>query len=110
MAEVPIYTMVEDGAAPTALAGRIDAMAVEDRKPQVVVDWKSDVGFAEKDVSQHVVQLRDYLDGDRSAEGRARLHEYRAGAVALSALRCVERCCPITEQARRSETPRTWRT
>jgi ATP-dependent exoDNAse (exonuclease V) beta subunit len=69
MAEVPIYTMVEDGAAPTALAGRIDAMAVEDRKPQVVVDWKSDVGFTEKDVSQHVVQLRDYLTATGAPRG-----------------------------------------
>jgi ATP-dependent exoDNAse (exonuclease V) beta subunit len=69
VAELPVYAMVENGAARSALAGRIDAMAVEDGKPLVVVDWKSDVAPAEQDVRDHAAQLGDYLAATGAPRG-----------------------------------------
>ena len=43
--------------AATALAGRIDAVAVE---ASVVLDWKSDIAPTEDDVRIHAGQLQDY--------------------------------------------------
>jgi hypothetical protein len=46
---------------PTALAGRIDAVAVENSLASVVLDWKSDIAPTEEDVRIHAGQLQDYL-------------------------------------------------
>ena len=46
---------------PTALAGRIDAVAVENSLASVVLDWKSDIAPTEEDVRSHAGQLQDYL-------------------------------------------------
>ncbi len=62
VAEVPVYAMVKNAATPTALAGRIDATAVEEGKPQVVLDWKSDVAPTDKHMQEHAVQLRKYME------------------------------------------------
>ena len=47
--------------APTALAGRIDAVAVENSLASVVLDWKSDIAPTEEDVRIHAGRLQDYL-------------------------------------------------
>jgi CRISPR-associated exonuclease Cas4 len=59
--EWPIYALLADGPAPTALAGRIDAVAYEDDQAAVVLDWKSDIAPTEEDVRVHAGQLQDYL-------------------------------------------------
>ena len=59
--EWPIYAMLEDELGPTALAGRIDAIALEGGQRSVVVDWKSDVAPSEQDMREHERQLSDYL-------------------------------------------------
>jgi len=69
VAEVPVYTMVKDGAKPIALAGRIDAMAIEEGKPRVVLDWKSDIAPTNEDIREHAVQLRNYLDATGASKG-----------------------------------------
>jgi ATP-dependent exoDNAse (exonuclease V) beta subunit len=69
VAEVHIYSTIEDGTTPTALAGRVDAMAIEQGRPQVVLDWKSDVAPTGNDVRAHATQLRDYLRATRVPRG-----------------------------------------
>jgi CRISPR-associated exonuclease Cas4 len=69
VAEVPIYAMINNGVTPTALAGRIDAMAIEEGKPRVVLDWKSDVAPTDEDMRDHAVQLRHYLDATGAPRG-----------------------------------------
>ncbi len=49
-----------DGAR-TALAGRIDAVAIEGGRVTVALDWKSDVAPTEDDVQAHARQLLAYL-------------------------------------------------
>ena len=69
VAEVPVYAMVKGAATPTALAGRIDATAIEEGKPLVVLDWKSDVAPTDKDMREHAVQLRKYMDATGAPRG-----------------------------------------
>lgn len=59
--ELPIYSLLADQTDPTALAGRIDAVAIEDGRATVVLDWKSDIAPTEEDVRMHGSQLQDYL-------------------------------------------------
>jgi CRISPR-associated exonuclease Cas4 len=59
--EWPIYTMLVDRPAPSALAARIDAIAFKDGRADVVVDWKSDIDPSDKDMEFHAQQLSDYL-------------------------------------------------
>jgi ATP-dependent exoDNAse (exonuclease V) beta subunit len=59
--ELPIYAMLTNQTNPTGLAGRVDAVAVEDGRASVVLDWKSDIAPAENDVRIHAEQLRTYL-------------------------------------------------
>jgi hypothetical protein len=56
--ELPVYGMPD---AETALAGRADAVAVEDGKPSAVIDWKSEIGPMPEDVAVHTAQLRHYM-------------------------------------------------
>jgi CRISPR-associated exonuclease Cas4 len=56
--EVTVYTSDSDG---TFLSGRADAIAFVSGKPQVVIDWKSDVEPSPAERSQHFKQLGDYL-------------------------------------------------
>jgi CRISPR-associated exonuclease Cas4 len=60
-AEWPIYAMLAEQPEPTALAGRIDAIAFEGGQPSLVLDWKSDVAPTEQDMHDHAGQLGDYL-------------------------------------------------
>jgi ATP-dependent exoDNAse (exonuclease V) beta subunit len=67
--EVPIYAMIKNGMTPAALAGRIDAAAIEEGKLRVVIDWKSDVAPANEDMEDHAVQLRHYLNATGAPRG-----------------------------------------
>jgi hypothetical protein len=59
--EWPIYSLLADTAAPTALAGRIDAVVFQNGKPSIVLDWKSDIAPTEEDIQLHMSQLAAYL-------------------------------------------------
>jgi ATP-dependent exoDNAse (exonuclease V) beta subunit len=59
--EWPIYARLADQPKATALAGRIDAIALEDGQASVVLDWKSDVAPSEQDMREHAGQLSEYL-------------------------------------------------
>jgi PD-(D/E)XK nuclease superfamily len=59
--EWPIYALVADSPSPSALAGRIDAIAFEGDQIEAVVDWKSDIDPDETDMRRHGRQLEDYL-------------------------------------------------
>ncbi len=54
---------------PTALAGRIDAIALHEGQPSVVLDWKSDVAPSEQDIREHARQLKDYLNATGGSRG-----------------------------------------
>lgn len=59
--EWPVYDVLENRPTPAALAGRIDAMAYDGDRADIVVDWKSDVDPSDKDMRVHAGQLADYL-------------------------------------------------
>lgn len=59
--EWPIYGLLSDRRPPAALAGRVDAVAIEAGKVEIVIDWKSDVDPADADIQRHAGQIRDYL-------------------------------------------------
>ena len=59
--EWPIYAILSASSEPAALAGRIDAIGLQDNQPVVVVDWKSDVSPSEQDVRGHSAQVANYL-------------------------------------------------
>jgi CRISPR-associated exonuclease Cas4 len=59
--EWPVYDVLEDRRTPAALAGRIDAIAYDSDRADIVVDWKSDVDPSDKDMRVHAGQLADYL-------------------------------------------------
>ncbi len=56
--EVPVYTSVTHG---TLIAGRADAVAFTDGKPQIVLDWKSDPEPSPAEQAGYLGQLADYL-------------------------------------------------
>jgi ATP-dependent exoDNAse (exonuclease V) beta subunit len=66
--EWPVYGLVANGG-PNALAGRIDAIAYESDRAEVVIDWKSDVDPDERDMRFHAGQLKDYLRATGAARG-----------------------------------------
>ncbi len=59
--ELPLYAMLHAESGQTALAGRADAIAVEDGRASVVLDWKSDIAPTDEDVRMHAGQLQHYL-------------------------------------------------
>ena len=59
--ELPLYAMLHAESGQTALAGRADAIAVEDGRASVVLDWKSDIAPTDEDVRMHARQLQHYL-------------------------------------------------
>jgi len=67
--EWPIYAVLADRPTPSALAGRIDAIAYDGARPDIVVDWKSDVDPTERDIHQHAGQLRDYMTATGASRG-----------------------------------------
>lgn len=64
--EVPVYVSDPDG---TLLAGRADAIAFADGKPQVVLDWKSDHEPSPAEQAGYLGQLADYLRAFGAARG-----------------------------------------
>jgi ATP-dependent exoDNAse (exonuclease V) beta subunit len=69
--EWPIYALLADASEPTALAGRVDAVAINDGRASVVVDWKSDVAPTDEDMRIHAGQLADYLQVTGASRGAA---------------------------------------
>ncbi|TIQ75356.1 MAG: hypothetical protein E5X64_38600, partial [Mesorhizobium sp.] len=67
--EWPIYALVADASEPTALAGRIDAVALDNGRAAVVLDWKSDIAPTEEDMRIHAGQLGDYLRTTGASRG-----------------------------------------
>lgn len=69
IAELPVYgtLRVSDGEAP--LAGRADAVAMDDGKILFVIDWKSDITPTTKDVEGHAHQLLQYMTATAAPRG-----------------------------------------
>jgi hypothetical protein len=67
--EWPIYGLIADGDGPKALAGRVDAIAYEGNRAEVVIDWKSDIDPDETDMRFHADQLKDYLRATGATRG-----------------------------------------
>jgi CRISPR-associated exonuclease Cas4 len=67
--ELPVYAWLKPGPQGPALAGRIDAAAIDGGQPQVIVDWKSDVAPRSEDVGTHAAQLQDYLRATGAPRG-----------------------------------------
>jgi len=59
--EWPIYATLQNQGEPTALVGRLDAIALDGGQPLAVLDWKSDVAPSELGIREHELQLVDYL-------------------------------------------------
>jgi CRISPR-associated exonuclease Cas4 len=59
--ELPLYAMLHAESGQTALAGRADAIAIEDGRASVVLDWKSDIAPTDEDFRMHARQLQHYL-------------------------------------------------
>lgn len=69
VAELPAYAWLRAGPQGPALAGRMDAAAVQDNRPQVILDWKSDVAPRPEDIDAHAAQLQDYLRATGAPRG-----------------------------------------
>ena len=67
--ELPVYAWLKPTCNGPAIAGRIDAAAVDNGRPQVILDWKSDVAPQPKDIAAHAVQLQDYLRATGTPRG-----------------------------------------
>jgi CRISPR-associated exonuclease Cas4 len=68
-AELPVHAWLKPGPEGPALAGRIDAAAIDDGRPQVIVDWKSDVAPRPDDIAAHAAQLQGYLQATGAPRG-----------------------------------------
>ena len=68
--ELSVYAMTSRSAeSPAALAGRIDALVVDEGQTPLPIDWKSDVAPTDHDIASHSVQLEDYLRALGSQRG-----------------------------------------
>jgi ATP-dependent exoDNAse (exonuclease V) beta subunit len=67
--ELPIYGMLDGDTHQTALAGRADAIALEDGVASVVLDWKSDIAPTSDDIQAHAAQLRHYMAAISAGRG-----------------------------------------
>ena len=57
--EVAIWSNLGDG---KLIAGRADAVAVRGEERLAVLDWKSDISPSGEDRSNHIAQLKDYVE------------------------------------------------
>jgi hypothetical protein len=57
--EVPIWSNLGDG---KLIAGRADAVAVRGEERLAILDWKSDISPNRDDRSDHIAQLKDYVE------------------------------------------------
>lgn len=63
LAEVPVYDLSRADGEYTATAGIADALTIDaDGRPEVVVDWKSDVSPNQQTLEHYRAQVRAYLD------------------------------------------------
>jgi len=60
---------MQAAATPTAIAARMDAVAVQEGRVTAVLDWKSDVAPSAADIAVHTAQLRDYLQLTNAPRG-----------------------------------------
>jgi len=67
--EWPIYSFVAGEHSQTALAGRVDAIAFDGDRPDVVIDWKSDINPSEAEMRGYASQLEDYLRATGATRG-----------------------------------------
>ena len=51
------------------VAGRADALVLEEERPSLVLDWKSDADPDAESVRVHAIQLRDYLRATGAPRG-----------------------------------------
>ena len=66
--EVPLYGMAP-ATTPTAIAARIDALAIKDGNIVAVFDWKSDVAPSAGEMQMYVAQVQDYLELTSAVRG-----------------------------------------
>lgn len=73
--EWPIYTLLADAREATALAGRIDAVAMNEGRASVVLDWKSDIAPTAEDMRIHAGQLEGLFANHRGEPRRLGLYD-----------------------------------
>lgn len=87
--EFPLYGLHTSEQLLVPLVGRADAVLVEDGRPSIVLDWKSDIAPEPGDIQDHAAQLRDYLQVTGASRGAlvymtsARVHWIEATATRL---------------------------
>ena len=70
MAEFPVYSLREDDGVNLATCGIVDALCIgEDGKPELVIDWKSDVAPNAATLDHYRSQVRQYLEVTGIPEG-----------------------------------------
>ena len=70
LAELPVYGLSEDDGVDLATFGIVDALCVgEDGKPELVIDWKSDVSPSATASDHYRSQVRRYLEVTGIPEG-----------------------------------------
>ena len=67
--EWPIYSVLSDRPEAIGLAGRIDAVAYDGERADVVIDWKSDFDPSETDMRLHAGQVQQYLWATGASRG-----------------------------------------
>jgi ATP-dependent exoDNAse (exonuclease V) beta subunit len=68
--EVPVYASSSDGDGERAIAGIVDAFSLDaSGRPQLVIDWKSDVEMTAKAIQNYRTQIRAYLEAAEIGEG-----------------------------------------
>ncbi|MCK1341540.1 UvrD-helicase domain-containing protein [Bradyrhizobium sp. 38] len=67
--EWPIYSVLPDRPEAIGLAGRIDAIAYDGERADVVIDWKSDFDPSETDMRLHAEQIQQYLRATGASRG-----------------------------------------
>ena len=89
--ELPVYGSTETDTHEEATAGIVDAIAIAfdaDGKPDVVIDWKSDVDPSPETLDHYRAQVRAYLDMTGAERGMV-------VAVTSGSIRQITRCTEI---------------
>ena len=87
--ELPVYGSTETDTHEEATAGIVDAIAFDaDGKPDVVIDWKSDVDPSPETLDHYSAQVRAYLDMTGAERGMV-------VAVTSGSIRQITRCTKI---------------
>ena len=87
--ELPVYGSTETDTHEEATAGIVDAIAFDaDGKPDVVIDWKSDVDPSPETLDHYRAQVRAYLDMTGAERGMV-------VAVTSGSIRQITRCTEI---------------